>query len=294
MSEPRFIGAAAPTPAVHAAISRAAQVTGADFAYLLGEARLESSLNPEARATSSSAAGLYQFTSGTWLQTLDRHGAAHGLGWAGEAIERGRVSNPAQRAAIMDLRFNPDASALMAGELANDNRQMLTGVLGRSPDASELYLAHFLGAGGASQFLTALAADPGQSAASLFPAAAAANRGIFYAAAGAPRSLGGVMDLVRGKMAAAMSDAGPPNALPPSPSARAREWGNQVAGGISDPSGFSSGVGPPSKSFFAGDGFSAISRPSMAATLSATFGGEVAAMPPHVRAAYGKLQAFGL
>ena len=199
MSEPRSIAAIPAAPQVRSAIQRASQATGVDFAYLLGEARLESSLNPNARAGTSSAAGLYQFTQRTWLHTLDRHGAVHGMGWAGDAISGGRVSDPALRATIMDLRYDPDAAALMAGELANDNRVALTSVLGREPDAGELYLAHFLGSDGAGRFLTALAADPAQSAAALFPAAAGANRAIFYDGAGAPRSLGAVMDLLRSK-----------------------------------------------------------------------------------------------
>jgi len=211
LSDPRSIAAiSAAPPHVHSAIARAAQATGVDFAYLLGEARLESSLNPNAKAGTSSASGLYQFTGGTWLQMLDRHGAEHGMGWAGDAISGGKVTDPALRGSIMDLRFDPDASALMAGELANDNRMALTGVLGREPDAGELYLAHFLGAEGAGRFLTAFAADPSQSAAALFPAAASANRAVFFDGAGAPRSLGGVMDLMRGKMAAAMGGAESP------------------------------------------------------------------------------------
>ena len=74
----------------------------------------------------------------------------------------------------------PAASALMAAELANDNRASLTATLGREPDAAELYVAHFLGAEGAGRFLTALAADPGQSAAALLPKPAAANRTVFF------------------------------------------------------------------------------------------------------------------
>ena len=114
MCEPRAIAAALPIPQVRSAIARASQATGVDFAYLLGEARLESSLDPNAKAATSSAAGLYQFTGGTWLQTLDRHGAEHGLGWAGDAISAGWVTDPAQRASIMALRYDPGASALMA------------------------------------------------------------------------------------------------------------------------------------------------------------------------------------
>lgn len=271
MSEPKSISAVAPTPQVQAAIARASQATGIDFSYLLGQARLESSLNPNAKAESSSAAGLYQFTKSTWLDTLDRHGSAHGLGWADAAIQGGRVRDPALRQQVLALRFDPDASARMAAELASDNRDFLRGVLGREPDAPELYMAHFLGADGAGRFLTAMAANPAQSAAALFPEAAGANKAIFYDASGQPRSLGGVMELVRGKMARAMGGA----ASFEQAGAWAEAWSP-----ASSPAVPSEPAPPPQ-------------RPSMADTLAATFGGR-AAMPAPVRAAYGRLQAFGL
>ncbi len=138
---------------VRAAIARASAATGVDFNYLLAQAKIESALDPSARARTSSAAGLYQFTAGTWLETLDRHGARHGLGWADDAIDRssGRTAvHPGMRGHLMALRFDPNASALMAAELARDNAGELRGVLGREPDSAELYLAHFLGAGGAA------------------------------------------------------------------------------------------------------------------------------------------------
>ncbi|MFM5894813.1 MAG: transglycosylase SLT domain-containing protein [Novosphingobium sp.] len=285
MSDPRPItGPSAPSPQVHGAIQRASQATGVDFAYLLGEARLESSFNPAAKAATSSAAGLYQFTGSTWLQTLGRHGAEHGMDWASGAISGGRVGDPALRGAILDMRFDPDAAALMAGELANDNRMALTGVLGREPDAGELYLAHFLGIGGATKFVSALAADPDQSAAALFPAAAGANRAIFYDGAGARRSLGGVKELLRGKMADAMGD----NDSPYPSGEGVGGWG---------PTSFATpdypdSPHPPAPS---PEGEWGNARPSMAETLAATFGtGGDSPIPPHVRAAYGKLQAFGL
>ena len=266
---------------VQTAIAGAARATGVDFSYLLGQARLESSLNPNAKAGTSSAAGLYQFTGGTWLATLERHGAEHGLGWASNAISGGRVRDPAMRQQIMALRYDPAASALMAGELANDNSAHLTAVLGRAPDPAELYLAHFLGAEGAGKFLTALSADPSQSAAALFPAAAAANRGIFFDAGGAPRCLGAVMELMRGKMSAAMGDAGPSS------------LGEGLGWGLSFNSGDANfgGPRPPAPS---PKGVGESVRPSMADTLAATFGGSVQAMPGHVRQAYGQLKVFGL
>ena len=299
MSEPRSIAATppkGPTPQVHAAIARASQATGVDFSYLLGQARLESSLNPNAKAGTSSAAGLYQFTKGTWLATLERHGSEHGLGWADAAIQGGRVRDPVLRGAVLALRYDPDASALMAAELASDNRDFLRGVLGREPDAPELYLAHFLGADGAGRFLTAMAANPAQSAAALFPEAAGANKAIFYDAAGAPRSLGAVMELVRGKMARAMGDGSFP-----SPSGEGIEGWGLGGGALSAfPGAALSDIphpNPRSESRASerpeGLGLSAPQRPSMADTLAATFGG-AATMPAPVRAAYGKLQAFGL
>jgi len=256
-------------PEVQAAIARAAQATGVDFNYLLAQARLESSLDPGARAGTSSAAGLYQFTRGTWLQTLEKHGAAHGAGWADAAIEQGRVSDPTLRQQVLALRHDPDLSARMAAELARDNRAALLPVLGREPDAAELYLAHFLGAGGAGKFLTALAADPALSAATLLPEAAAANRAIFYDG-GQARSLGGVMGLLRGKVDRAMDQ--PVEALPRSTAALVAE--RQPLAAPAAPTG----------------------QPApFSATLASTFAlGQGGDAPAHVRAAYGKLRAFGL
>jgi hypothetical protein len=273
---------------VRAAIARAAASAGVDFNYLLAQARLESSLDPSARAGTSSAAGLYQFTRGTWLQTLDRHGGKHGLDWTSAAIDQGRVNDPALRQQIMALRFDPDASALMAAEFASDNADHLSGVLGRAPDAAELYMAHFLGAGGAGQFLRALASDPGQSAAALLPKAAAANRGIFYTPGGAARSVSGVMELMRGKMERAMGR----DALEPPP---AGAPAMQIAPGASW-SGFSPESGPgssPVPPLQPGQP----ARPSMAETLRQTFAlgrDDSSAAGQQVRAAYGKLKAFGL
>jgi hypothetical protein len=170
---------------VEAAIQRASQATGVDFSFLLGAARRESGYNPAARASTSSAAGLFQFVEQTWLATLKRHGAKYGYGRYADLIGRaadGRyyVNDQASRREVMDLRLDPHAASLMAGELASDHASYLRGRMGRDPTAGELYAAHVLGAKGAARLVEASQSTPGASAAALFPEAAAANRPIFY------------------------------------------------------------------------------------------------------------------
>jgi len=204
---------AQPSEQVLRSIAAASRQTGVSFAYLLNQAKSESAFNPDAKAPTSSASGLYQFTRQTWLATLNAHGAEHGLGWAADAIERSpagtfTISDPDAREAILDLRRDPSASAAMAAELASDNGNYLSQQLGRGATSTDLALAHFLGAEGAAKFLSALAADPDASAAPLFPQAAEANRAIFYDRSGAPRSLAQIHDRFEG-MAAAEGGSSP-------------------------------------------------------------------------------------
>ena len=190
--------------AVHQAIYNASSATGVDFKYLFNQARVESSLNPEAKARTSSATGLYQFIEQSWLGVVAKHGDEHGLGWAASAITRGsdgryRVADPAMRSAILDLRRDANASAAMAAEFASDNRDHLERRLGHTVESVDLYLAHFLGAAGATKFLRHHDANPGTAAAAIFPAAARSNRGVFYNRDGSARSLAEVRALFAAK-----------------------------------------------------------------------------------------------
>lgn len=197
---------------VQSAIASASRRTGVDFDYLLGQARLESGLNASARAGTSSASGLYQFIEQSWLAVVKRHGAEHGLGWAADSIGRGAngrlgVSDPATRQAILGLRNDPEAASLMAAAHASDNKAALEATLGREATGTDLYMAHFLGLGGAAKFLRAMAADPGAGAAALFPAAAGANRHVFYDGAGRERSLSDIYGRFAGKLDAGAAAA---------------------------------------------------------------------------------------
>jgi hypothetical protein len=170
---------------VEAAIQRAAKATGVDFGFLLKTAGRESGLDPSARAGTSSAAGLFQFVEQTWLSTLKQHGAKYGYARYAELINRGadgryHVDSPEARKAVMDLRLDPHAASLMAGELASDHAAYLKGRTGREPTAGELYAAHFLGPQGSAKLIDAVVNTPEVSAAQLFPDAARANKAIFY------------------------------------------------------------------------------------------------------------------
>ena len=273
---------------VKAAIARAAAATGVDFSYLLAQAKLESGFNPNAHAGTSSASGLYQFTNSTWAQTLAKHGDALGdaLGLSG--------ATAAQKLA---LRNDPGAAAMMAAELAGDNQTSLTNALGRPPQASELYLAHFLGADGAGKFLSALQTDPSQSASALLPKAAASNRAIFFDASGAPRSLGAVMALIKGRMDSALAATGgtDPNAIDDTYLTAFSGAGVGSVALAAAPSG-NPNAGPIAQEFAAAQNGAATSGGSMADTLAATFGlsgDNAASAPDFVRAAYGRLQQLG-
>jgi hypothetical protein len=170
---------------VEAAIQRASSVTGVDFGFLMGTAKRESNYNPAAKAGSSSAAGLFQFVEQTWLSTLKQHGAKYGYARYADLIAQGsdgryRVSGAEARQAVMDLRLDPRAASLMAGELASGNASYLRGRVGRNPTGGELYAAHFLGPQGSARLIQAMQTNPQGSASALFPDAARANPSIFY------------------------------------------------------------------------------------------------------------------
>jgi len=187
---------------VTGAIRQAAQATGTSFQYLLATAQVESGLNPQAGAATSSARGLFQFIDQTWLATMKQSGAALGYGQYAAAITETasghyEVRDPTMRSEILKLRTDPTANAVMAGAFTQSNAAVLSARLGRSPSEPELYIAHFLGVGGAARLISSAAAHPNASAASYFPIAAHANTSIFYdRSTGQPRTLAQVRNIL--------------------------------------------------------------------------------------------------
>lgn len=126
--------------------------------YLDSVADAESSGDPFARAKTSSATGLYQFTSGTWKAMVARYGDDYGI-------------------TEQDI-YNPAAQRIMASHLTIENANQLMRQTGREPNEKDLYLAHFLGPSRAATVINNRGS--GLLAANMFPDAAAANRDIFY------------------------------------------------------------------------------------------------------------------
>jgi len=166
-------------------LTAAGDRNGVDFDYLLQTAMRESSLNPQAKAQTSSAVGLFQFLESTWLQVLKEEGPRLGYGDIAANISRTSdgdyvVQDPAKKAEILKLREDPQIASDLAAAFTKSNGDYLSARFGRRPSAGELYIAHFLGAQGAERMFTAGLQDPDQIAADLFPKQANANRAIFY------------------------------------------------------------------------------------------------------------------
>lgn len=119
--------------------------------------RVESGGKANAKAATSSATGLHQFTDGTWLGMVKDLRAQGGAKWA----------DGLSTSEILAARTNGAASS----EVFQYFRQQNAAVLSRAglpvTDATE-YMAHFFGAGGA---VTVLSADPGAMLKDVLPAA---------------------------------------------------------------------------------------------------------------------------
>ena len=121
-------------------LDEVAKTTGVDANLLKTFAAIESSFNPRAGAGTSTAKGLFQFINDTWTGMLDKYGKKYGL-------------SPSTSV------YDPRANALMGAEFLKENQKGLKSInRGNSP--VELYLAHFLGLGGARRLFSAPEGDP--------------------------------------------------------------------------------------------------------------------------------------
>jgi hypothetical protein len=196
-------------PDVLQSIRSASATTGVDFKFLVAQASLESGFQADVTAKRSSAAGLFQFTSQTWLNMIRDHGAKYGQADLASQIgtqSNGRlgVSDKAVERQILDLRKDVVLSAQMAAELTKTNAVQLERALGRKPSAADLHLSMLLGATGAVRFLKAHQSDATTAAAELVPAAARQNPAIFYDSGHTPKTVAAVYRRIEQSIATPM------------------------------------------------------------------------------------------
>ena len=146
-----------PSASIGAVIDKAAKTVGVDRGLMYAMANQESHFDPNAKPGTSSAKGIYQFIDSTWNEMVKKYGTTY----------------PILKQKGAD---DPEASALAGALFIKENSDTLTKY--KIPvNATNIYAAHFLGAGGAVKLLS----SPGdRDASSILPKPAAANEYIFY------------------------------------------------------------------------------------------------------------------
>ncbi len=139
-------------------IDSAAELTGIESDLLRSIAKRESGFNAAAKNPNSTATGVFQITAPTWNQMVDKYGDSVG-------VKKGDIKDP-------------EANVLIGALLTRENSIKLKSVLKRQPTPGEVYMAHFLGSSGALKLIKHNQSDI--TAARLFPAAAKANKNIFF------------------------------------------------------------------------------------------------------------------
>ena len=112
------------------------------------------------------------------MDMMKKYGAKCGLGHLASCIDsNGQVANKATRQEILNLRKDPETAAMMAAEYTSENKATMQAQLGPTAQIgpTELYLAHFMGAGGATNFMKAYQNNPLQAASTVCGKAAGAN-----------------------------------------------------------------------------------------------------------------------
>ncbi|MBA9065132.1 hypothetical protein GGQ91_004544 [Methylobacterium fujisawaense] len=171
-------------------IVKASDEAGVDPVYMMALADKESSFDTDAKAATSSAAGLFQFVARTWLEMIRDYGARYGLAEEAAAVKgRGAAITVtgSMRGRVLGLRNDPRVAALMAAELIKRDRERIEARVGRALTTTELYLAHFLGTASAGRFLSLSSEKPDEVAGREFRTAARANRSLFTAKTGGKR-----------------------------------------------------------------------------------------------------------
>ena len=124
------------------AIRQAAKMVGVNEETMVNFAKLESGLRSNAKASTTSATGLFQIVGGTWDELVKKHGKKYGM--------------PADAD-----RNNPFYNALMASEYAKENLSKLPDYKGTGlSEETALYMTHRFGTSGGIKFIKQLLTKP--------------------------------------------------------------------------------------------------------------------------------------
>ena len=159
-------------------VANAAKDSGVSASFMAGLTGAESNFQHLAKADTSTAKGLCQFTSRTWQKTVSTYGKRYGLG---------------RNAKRTDARAN----ALMCAEYVKENRRYLIENLDRPVTQGDIYMAHLISP---QQTVKLERYRPGAIAAYIMPQAASANKNLFYDKKGKARTIAGFKHVVYGKI----------------------------------------------------------------------------------------------
>ena len=134
-------------------ITAACRLVGIPPLLGLTIAMIESGMNPSIKAKGSSATGLFQFTSRTWDGMMNRYANQYGIP-AGTSPK------------------DPVANAILGALYLKEGHSVVKQKTGTDPSATAIYMHHFLGGGGVSQFINAMRQNPAGNAAAAMPSCA--------------------------------------------------------------------------------------------------------------------------
>lgn len=157
------------------------QESNPNKSYFDKVALVESGGNSNAKNPYSSAGGKYQFIDSTWKAVVDKYNLGYSL----------------------QDKYNPVKAQVVMEHHTKDNKKQLEKSLGYTPNDGELYLAHFLGAGGAGSFIKTVNQEPNKLATEHFSEGELkANRNVFFNKNGTPKTLSQVYEMMTNKVGA--------------------------------------------------------------------------------------------
>lgn len=166
-------------------VDKSAQGVGIDPKIAMMTTAMESGFRVNASASTSSATGLKQFTSGTWKEMMGKYAQEYGIPSGTSASD-------------------PKANAILGARYLKDNLEK-AGKNGLPQDVTTAYLMHLLGTSGGQK---ALKLPDDADMVKAFPDSAPANKPTFYNADGSPRTKAQFIQNIQARMQKAANDFG--------------------------------------------------------------------------------------